>query len=46
MNKVARSILKGLKEAIAYEKGELPEGTYRVHIPRLSTSRQSGPSWG
>jgi putative transcriptional regulator len=33
MNKVARSILKGLKEAVAYEKGELPEGTYRVHVP-------------
>lgn len=31
---VADGIRQGLKEAIAFAKGEADAGTYRVHIPR------------
>ena len=33
MNKTARSIRRGLRDALAYAKGEAAEGRYRVHVP-------------
>ena len=33
MSKVADSIRRGLKEAVAYAKGEADAKTYRVHVP-------------
>jgi putative transcriptional regulator len=35
MSKVARSIRRGLEEAVAYARGEAKESAYRVHIPAL-----------
>jgi len=34
MSKVAKSIRRGLEEAVAYAKGEADERRYRVHVPR------------
>ena len=31
---VAKSILRGLEEAVAYAAGDADEGKYRVHVPR------------
>ena len=33
MSKAARSIRRGLKEALAYAKGEAAASSYRVHVP-------------
>lgn len=33
MSKAADSIRRGLKEAVAYARGEAKEDDYRVHIP-------------
>jgi len=33
MSKHAKSIRRGLEQAIAYARGEAKEGTYRVHVP-------------
>ena len=35
MSKVARSIRRGLEEAVAYARGEAKESAYRVHVPAL-----------
>lgn len=35
MSKAARSIRRGLKEAIGYAGGEADERSYRVHVPAL-----------
>ncbi|MSO76712.1 MAG: helix-turn-helix domain-containing protein [Alphaproteobacteria bacterium] len=34
MSKVGDSIRRGLKEAVAYAKGETDESTYGVHVPK------------
>ena len=34
MSKVAVSIRRGLKEALAYAEGKADEGAYRVRVPR------------
>ena len=31
---VAKSILRGLEEAVAYAAGDVDESKYRVHVPR------------
>ena len=33
MSKVADSIRRGLREAVAYAEGKADRGTYRVHVP-------------
>ena len=33
MSKVAKSIRRGLEEALAYGRGEADERRYRVHVP-------------
>jgi putative transcriptional regulator len=33
MNTVADSIRRGLKEAVAYARGEANVGNYRIHVP-------------
>ena len=33
MSKVADSIRRGLREAVAYAKGEADKNAYRVHVP-------------
>jgi putative transcriptional regulator len=33
MSKVAASITRGLKEALAFAQGSADEGRYRVHVP-------------
>jgi putative transcriptional regulator len=33
MRKVARSIRRGLEEAIAYARGEAEKSDYKVHVP-------------
>ena len=33
MSKVADSIRRGLREAVAYAEGKADESTYRVHVP-------------
>ena len=33
MSKVADSIRRGLKEAVAYAEGKADEGAYRIHVP-------------
>ena len=33
MSKVADSIRRGLREAVAYAEGKADEGVYRVHVP-------------
>ena len=33
MSKVADSIRRGLREAVAYSEGKADEGAYRVHVP-------------
>jgi putative transcriptional regulator len=33
MSKAARSIRRGLEQAIAYARGEADERNYRVHVP-------------
>jgi putative transcriptional regulator len=35
MSKVADSIRRGLKEAVAYGQGKAKESDYRVHVPDL-----------
>jgi len=35
MSKAARSIARGLEQAVAYARGEAKEGAYRVHVPAL-----------
>ena len=37
MSKVADSIRRGLREAVAYAEGKADESAYRVHVPRRST---------
>ena len=34
MNKTARSISRGMRQAIAYAEGKAAVGRYRVHVPR------------
>jgi putative transcriptional regulator len=34
MNKTARRISRGLRQAIAYAEGKATVGRYRVHVPR------------
>jgi hypothetical protein len=43
MSKVANSIRRGLKEAVAYARGEAKESAYRVHVPRYSDIRRIKP---
>ena len=33
MSKVADSIRRGLREAVAYAEGKADESAYRVHVP-------------
>ncbi|MGH7078974.1 MAG: hypothetical protein ACREFU_12850, partial [Acetobacteraceae bacterium] len=33
MSKVADSIRRGLKEAVAYAEGKADENAYRIHVP-------------
>ncbi len=33
MSKIADSIRRGLKEAVAYAEGKADEGAYRIHVP-------------
>ena len=33
MSKIADSIRRGLREAVAYAKGEADKNAYRVHVP-------------
>lgn len=33
MSKVADSIRRGLREAVAYADGKADESTYRIHVP-------------
>lgn len=33
MSKIAESIRRGLKEAVAYAEGKANENTYRIHVP-------------
>ena len=33
MSKVADSIRRGLKQAVAYAEGKADESTYRIHVP-------------
>ena len=33
MSKVADSIRRGLKEAVAYAEGKVDESAYRIHVP-------------
>jgi putative transcriptional regulator len=33
MSKHAKSIRRGLEQALAYARGEAKEGAYRVHVP-------------
>jgi hypothetical protein len=33
MSKVADSIRRGLREAVAYAKGKADENAYRIHVP-------------
>src|SRR5690348_16995719 len=35
MSKVARSIRRGLEDAVAYARGEAKESSYRVHVPTV-----------
>ena len=34
MSKVADSIRRGLKEAVAYAEGKADESAYRIHVPK------------
>ena len=34
MSKVANSIRRGLKEAVAYAEGKADERAYRIHVPQ------------
>jgi putative transcriptional regulator len=35
MSKVARSIRRGLEQAVAYARGDAKESAYRVHVPAV-----------
>jgi putative transcriptional regulator len=39
MSKTADSIRRGLKEAIAYARGDAKESDYRVHVPAVINVR-------
>jgi hypothetical protein len=44
VSKVADSIRRSLKEALAYAEGKADEGAYRIRLPKLDDDQQKqGP---